>query len=204
MLSGAPDNMHARRYHLKALEANDARAAIPIAAFRTLYDVEDAVRDVDPERRREERQRRSKPVYDELLAWCRTYQPVEPPSSLLGRAIQYMINHHVALTRFLDDGRLPIDNGIVERLHRRPAVGRRNYLFAGSHAAGERVAIAYSVLATCHLLEVNPMEYLADVLPRLARGNFTRHDLRALLPASWKAARAQPTTAGEVTPSAPG
>ena len=197
-------NMHARRYFVKALEANDARAAIPIAAFRTLYDVEDAVRDADPERRREERQRRSKPVYDELLAWCRTYQAVEPPSSLLGRAIQYQINHHVALTRFLDDGRLPIDNGIVERLHRRPAVGRRNYLFAGSHAAGERVAIAYSVLATCHLLGVNPMEYLADVLPRLARGNFTREALRALLPAPWKAARAQPTTADEVTASAPG
>lgn len=183
-------NMHGRRYFVKALEANDARAAIPITAFRALYDVEDAMRDADPDRRREERQRRSRPVYDELLAWCRTYQPVEPPSSLLGRAIGYVLNHHVALTRFLDDGRLPIDNGIVERLHRRPAVGRRNYLFAGSHEAGERVAIAYSVLATCHLLGINPMEYLADVLPQLARGSFTRENLRALLPLAWKAARA--------------
>ena len=186
-------NMHARRYFVTALDANDARAAIPIAAFRSLYDVEDAVRDADPGRRREERQRRSRTVYDELLRWCRTYQPIEPPTSLLGRAIQYVINHHVALTRFIDDGRLPIDNGIVERLHRRPAVGRRNYLFAGSHAAGERAAIAYSVLATCHLLGINPMEYLADVLPRLARGTFARSDLRGLLPAAWKAARAAST-----------
>ena len=142
-------------------------------------------------------------MYDELLAWSRTYQPVEPPSSLLGRAIQYVINHHVALTRFLDDGRLPIDNGIVERLHRRPAVGRRNYLFAGSHAAGERVAIAYSVLATCHLLGINPMEYLADVLPRLARGAFTRNETRELLPAEWKAARAGPPTAGAAATTSP-
>jgi len=182
-------NMHARRYFMKALDANDARAAIPIAAFRTLYDVEDDGRDADPDRRREERQRRSKPVYDELVHWCKTYQPTEPPSSLLGRAIQYTLNHRVPLTRFLDDGRFPIDNGIVERLHRRPAVGRRNYLFAGSHDAGERAAIAYSVLATCNLLEINPMEYLADVLPRLARDSLTQADRRALLPAAWKAAR---------------
>jgi transposase len=182
-------NMHSRRYFMKALDANDARAAIPIAAFRTLYDVEDDVRDADPDRRRDERQRRSRPVYEELVRWCQTYQPTEPPSSLLGRAIQYTLNHRVPLTRFLDDGRLPIDNGIVERLHRRPAVGRRNYLFAGSHIAGERAAIAYSVLATCNLLDINPMDYLGDVLPRLARDSLTEADRRALLPAAWKATR---------------
>lgn len=184
-------NMHARRYFVKALDANDARAAVPVAAFRALYDVEEAVRDAAPARRHEERQCRSKPVYDEIVRWCRTYQPTEPPSSLLGRAIQYLLNHHVALSRFLDDGRLPIDNGIVERLHRRPAVGRRNYLFAGSHAAGERTAIAYSILATCRLLEINPMEYLADVMPRLARETLTQEERCALTPAAWKAARAE-------------
>jgi transposase len=182
-------NMHSRRYFVKALDANDARAAIPISAFRTLYDVEDAVRGADPDRRRVERQHRSKPVYEELVRWCHTYQPTEPPTSLLGRAIQYTLNHRVALTRFLDDGRLPIDNGIVERLHRRPAVGRRNYLFAGSHAAGERAAIAYSVLATCNLLEINPMQFLADVLPRLARDTLSEAGRQNLTPAAWKLAR---------------
>ena len=59
----------------------------------------------------------------------------------------YLLNHRRALTRFLDDGIVPIDNGVVERLHRRPAIGRRNFLFAGSHAGAERAAIAYSVLA---------------------------------------------------------
>lgn len=182
-------NMHARRYFAKALDAKDARAAVAIAAFRSLYDIEDAVRDASPDRRRDERQRRAKPVYEELVRWAETHQPMEPPSSLLGKAIQYLLNHKVALMRYLDDGRFPIDNGIVERLHRRPAVGRRNYLFAGSHAAGERAAIAYSVLGTCRLLTINPMEYLADVLPRLAREVLSEDERRALAPAAWKAAR---------------
>jgi transposase len=101
-------NMHARRYFAKALDANDARAAVPLAAFQALYDVEATVRDADPACRLEERQRRSKPVYDELVEWCRKYQPFEPPGSLLGKAIQYLLNHRVALTRFLDDGVVPI------------------------------------------------------------------------------------------------
>jgi transposase len=184
-------NMHGRRYFAKALDAGDARAAVPIAAFRTLYDVEDAVRDADPDRRREERQRRSKPTYEELLRWCTKYHPLEPPGSLLGAGLRYLINHQRALMRFLDDGRLPIDNGIVERLHRRPAIGRRAYLFAGSHAGAERGAIAYSVLGTCALVDVNPEEYLADVLPVLARGVFTHADIAGLLPAAWKQARMQ-------------
>jgi len=188
-------NMHARRYFVKALEANDARAAVPLKAFQALYDVEADSRDADPTRRLEERTRRSRPVYDELIAWCTTYQPVEPPSSLLGRAMGYLSNHQLALTRFLGDGRLPIDNGIVERLHRRPAVGRRNFLFAGSHSGAKRAAIAYSVLSTCHLLGINPTEYLAYIFPRLSRGIVIARDLPPLMPAAWKAAWARERTA---------
>ncbi len=191
-------NMHGRRYFVKALDAGDTRAAVPIAAFQALYAVEDAVRGADAESRRDERQRRSKPVYDELVSWCETHRPMEPPASLLGRALGYLLNHQRALTRFLDDGIVPIDNGIVERLHRRPAVGRRNYLFAGSHAAAERAAIAYSVLASCHLAGVNQNDYLADVLPRLARGGISvARDIPPMLPAAWRKARAAPAPAGD-------
>lgn len=183
-------NMHARRYFVKALDANDARAAVPIAAFQALYAVEDAVRAASDAARRDERQRRSKPVYEELVAWCETYRPMEPPSSLLSKAMGYLLNHRLALTRFLDDGVVPIDNGVVERLHRRPAIGRRNFLFAGSHAGAERAAIAYSVLASCHLAGVNPIDYLADVLPRLARGSISvARDIPPMLPTAWKNAR---------------
>jgi len=180
-------NMHSRRYFVKALDAGDARAAVPLKAYKSLYDVEDAARGLTDEQRWQLRQQRSKPIYDELLSWCDVYDPAEPPTSLLGKALQYTRNHRVALTRFLDDGRLPIDNGIVERLHRRPAVGRRNFLFAGSHAAGERAAVAYTMVGSCVMVDVNPAQYLADILPKLTRGVFRREDYVAMLPAFWKA-----------------
>ena len=166
------------------------RAAVVIAAFKALYDVESVVGDASAEKRLEERQARSKPVYAELIAWCQTYKALEPPSSLLGKAVRYLINHQVALTRFLDHGELPIDNGIVERLHRMAALTRKNFLFAGSHAGAERAAIAYSIIGSCTLAGVNPVAYLADVLPRLARdGLVVARDVPALLPAAWKKAR---------------
>lgn len=183
-------NMHGRRRFVQALEGGDERAAYAVAAFQTLYDVENCVRDADEQSRLQQRQARSKPVYDALIDWCGVWKNQVEPSSLLGKAIQYLNNHKAALTRFLADGRVPIDNGIVECLHRRPAMGRRSFLFAGSHAGGQRAAIAYSVLATCALLEINPVEYLADVLPTLARGVAVPHDIPALMPAAWKAARA--------------
>jgi transposase len=178
-------NMHARRYFQKALEAGELRAALPIGAFKKIYDIEEEIGKKTSHERREQRQARSLPVYNELLSWCRTYQLKEPPKSLLGQAIGYLINHHVALMRFLDDGTLPVDNGLVERLHRRPAMGRRAYLFAGSDQGAERAAIAYTVLGTCRLLAINPLEYLSDVLPKLARGISIKNDLPALMPAAW-------------------
>ena len=188
-------NMHARRYFIKAKDAEDMRAAVPLAAFKALYDVEACMHDASPEQKLAERQRRSRPVYDELIAWCLAYQPHEPPASMLGKAIQYLLNHRVELTRYIDDGTLPIDNGIVERLHWIPAITRMNYLFAGSHAGAERAAIAYSIISSCELLGIDPVEYLADVLPRLAREDIVlARDVPALLPAAWKKARAPAPT----------
>jgi transposase len=189
-------NMHARRYFKKALDGNDARAGVPLAAFAALYDVEASVEAGDVAGLTAARASRSRPVYEELIAWCETHQPVEPPASQLGRAIAYLLRHRVALTRFLDDGALPIDNGVVERLHRVPALTRKNFLFAGSHAAAERAAVAYTILGSCTLADVNPVEYLADVLPRLARGVVIARDIPLLTPAAWKAARlvAAPST----------
>jgi hypothetical protein len=128
-------------------------------------------------------------VYDELVAWSEKYQPHEPPSSPLDTAIRYLPNHEIALRRFLDDGVVPIDNGIVERLHVRAALTRKNSLFAGSDTGGERAAIAYTVLGSCQLADVDPVEYLTDVLPRLAQRVRLR-DVPALLPSNWKAAHA--------------
>ena len=181
-------NMHARRYFVKALDGGDARAALPIAGYKKLYEIEAEIRDKDEDAKRAARQARSKEVFEDIVAWCRAYQPNEPPSSTLGKAIQYALNHREALARFLEHGAIPIDNGIVERLHVRAALTRKNFLFAGSDAGGERAAIAYTILACCRLADVNPVEYLRDVLPRLARRVRLR-DLPDLLPSRWKAAR---------------
>jgi transposase len=182
-------NMHARRYFTKALDAGDARAALPLAAFKSIYEHEAEVRDREPAERLARRQEHSARIYDELAAWCRTLKPREPPSSPMGKAIGYLLNHELALRRFLDDGIVPLDNGIVERLHVRAALTRKNFLFAGSDTGGERAAIAYTLLGCCTLADVNPVQYLADVMPRLSR-RIRILDLPALLPAQWKAARA--------------
>lgn len=181
-------NMHGRRYWTKALDRGDARAALPLAAYKKLYEIEEKIRDLADEEKLAVRQAESKPVFDELIKWCTTYAPHEPPSSPLGAAIRYMTNHKDALGRFLKDGAIPVDNGIVERLHVRAALTRKNFLFAGSDAGGERAAIAYTILGCCRLAGVNPVGYLIDVLPRLSR-RVRLADLPALMPARWKAAR---------------
>jgi transposase len=184
-------NMHARRYFFKALDGKDERAALPIAGFKKLYDIEEKARDLDDEARLDARRRESQPVYDVLLKWCRTYEPEEPPNSPLGKAVRYTLNNCEALMRFLDDGCIPIDNGPVERLHVRAALTRKNFLFAGSDEGGRRAAIAYTLLGSCRLATVNPFEYLADVLPKLIQG-VAAADLAGLLPAAWRDRHAQP------------
>ena len=95
----------------------------------------------------------------------------------------------VALGRFLDDGAIPIDNNLVERQHVPVALTRKNFLFVGSDAGGERAAVMYTLLGSCALNDVDPVVYLADVLPQLVRG-VTPEQARELLPHRWKAARA--------------
>jgi transposase len=181
-------NMHARRYWTKALDAGDTRAALPLAAYKKLYEIEAEIKDTAEDTKLSERQTRSKPVFDEILTWCKTHQPYEPPSSPTGAALRYVVNHQLALGRFLECGAVPIDNGIVERLHVRTAIARKNFLHAGSDAGGERAAIALTILACCRLADVNPVEYLTDILPKLARRIRIR-DLCDLLPARWKTKR---------------
>ena len=183
-------NMHARRYLVKALDAGDKRAALPIAAYKKLYEIERELRDngLDPDAVLAQRRERSKPLWDELVSWCTVHKKHEPPSSKLGIALRYFTNHRVALARFLDFGYVPLDNGIVERLHVRTAMTRKNYLFAGSDAGAERAAIAYTILGSCRLTGIDPLEYLRDVLPRMTR-KIRLIDLSELLPHRWKQRR---------------
>ncbi len=176
-------NMHSRRYFVTALEAGDKRASHVIRAYKALYIVEESVHGKSSDEVLKARQEKSLPLWDAMIKWTATNLSREPPRSALGRAMQYTINHHVALGRFLWDGRLPIDNGEVERLHRRPALVRLNSLFAGSHEGGRRAAIVLSLLGSCRLAGVDAVAYLGDVLPRLQRDG--PKDLAKLMPAAW-------------------
>ncbi|HEX5449025.1 MAG TPA: IS66 family transposase [Gaiellaceae bacterium] len=189
-------NMHGRRYFVKALDAGDKRAALPIAAYKKLYEIEAKIRDgnLDPDATLVERKKLSKPIWDELVAWCHVHKKYEQPSSPLGVALRYFTNHQAALGRFLELGYVPMDNGIVERLHVRTALTRKNFLFAGADSGGERAAIAFTILGSCRLAGVDPIAYLTDVLPKLTR-RFRLMDLSILLPSQWAAARAAAATA---------
>jgi transposase len=175
-------NMHARRYFKKALDSGDHRAALPLSAFKKLYDIEEGVRGRPPDEVLAVRKEHSVSIYDTLVDWCKAHQPVEPPKSPMGKAIGYLLNHEQALRRFMEHGAIPMDNGAVERLHIRVALTRKNFLFAGSDAGAQRAAIAYSILGCCALAE------LVYALPRLARGIRLR-DAPELLPHAWKATR---------------
>lgn len=194
--------MHGRRYFQRALEANDARASVALSLIAKVYAIEAKATEeaVSPEERARRRQERSRPLLDELGRWIAREHPGTPPSTRLGRAFTYAIRQWPALYRFLEDGRVPPDNGALERTIRPIAVGRANWLFAGSDEGARRLAIAVSLLGTCRLAAIDPRLYLRDVIARIAAG-WPQRRIGELLPHAWAEERsqqlaAQPTAAG--------
>ncbi len=151
--------------------------------FAALYDVEREVADADSQARLDAR-RRSRPVADALHQWMRQQRQKIPDGSATARAIDYSLNRWVALTRFLGDGDLPIDNNWVENRIRPIALGRQNWLFAGSLRAGKRAAAAMSLIHSAKLNGLDPYAYLRDVLDRLPTQRASR--IADLLPHRWK------------------
>jgi transposase len=180
---------HARRGFFELAEAGDARPAWVLDQLQDLYRVEaKATEDgVDHEERRTRRLRESAPIVSSIFAWCNRVCAAEPPQSAFAKAAAYVLNQQYALIRFTEDGRLPVDNTLVERKLRPIAVGRHNYLFCGSDAGAERAATAYTLLGTCALNGVEPRAYLTDVLLKLQSG-WMRSRLDELLPPNWLAA----------------
>jgi len=181
---------HARRKFVEALDAGDGRAAYAVMLFQKLYEVEKEAREKGkgPEELLKMRQERSAKVMEELHGWLVEMKP-RMRKDYLGRAVRYTLEHWETLTVYLKDGRVPIDNNAVERELRRVAVGRKNYLFAGSEAGGHRAAVMYSILATCWHARVNPSEYLRDVLWKLAEG-WKAKRIEELTPHAWAKAHA--------------
>jgi transposase len=151
--------------------------------FAQLYDVEREVADADSQARLDAR-RRSRPVADALHQWMRQQRQKIPDGSATARAIGYSLNRWAALTRFLDDGDLPIDNNWVENRIRPIALGRQNWLFAGSLRAGKRAAAVMSLIHSAKLNGLDPYAYMRDVLERLPTQPASR--IAELLPHRWQ------------------
>jgi transposase len=182
---------HARRkFH--ELYANHASQVGEQALkfFGELYGVERAVQDLPAHERTAVRQQRSKPVADALQQWLTQQRQKVPDGSATAKAIDYSLNRWAALARYLDDGELPIDNNWVENQIRPIALGRNNWLFAGSLRAGKRAAAIMSLVHSARLNEHDPYAYLKDVLERLPTQPANR--IAELLPHRWQAAHREP------------
>lgn len=138
--------------------------------IKALYKIEDEIRGLPPEERRRQRQERSKPLIDDLRTAIDDALRRLSPKSAMAKALLYGRKRWPALTRFLEDGRAEIDNNIAERSMRSVAIGRKNWLFAGSKVGGERAASIYSIIETCKLNGIEPQSYIADVMERIASG----------------------------------
>jgi transposase len=177
---------HTRRYFFEVVQSGDHRAAIALDKIAKLYAVERKATEqqLGPEARAKLRQEESEPIINELMRWVVDTYNEEPPKSALRRGLTYTLNQYQALRKFLEDGRLPLDNNDCERELRAVAVGRKNYLFAGSDAAARRSAVFYSLIGTCKHAGVEPWAYLRDVMQRIADG-WPQRRLDELLPPNW-------------------
>ncbi len=177
---------HARRYMYKALEDNFTDAAWFIAQLRSLYRIEDQIRELSADQRHTQRQQHAPAIWNALKARANELQPKLLPKSTMGKAVNYFLNEYDALTGYLRHGRFEIDNNLVENAIRPTAVGRKRWLFIGHPDAGWRSAVIYSILVSCRRRGINPHDYLTDVLGRLPTQKINQ--IGSLLPANWKPA----------------
>ena len=163
---------HARRRLFEVFEATKSPIAEEgLRRIRELYAIEASINGRPAEQRRSEREARSKPLLDGLHTWMLAQRHRLSGKSALGKALQYALSRWDALTRYVEDGRLSIDNNLAERQLRGIAVTRKNFLFLGSDTGGERAAIIYTVAETAKLNGLDPEAYIAAILDRLARGH---------------------------------
>ena len=152
-----------------------------------LYAIEKEIRGKSPQERAAVRQSRAKPVFDDLEAWLHAQLPKISGKSPLAQAIRYALGWMTKARPYLSNGHLSLDNNAAERAMKPVAIGRKNYLFAGSERGGKAMAIAYTLIETAKLNNVDPQAWLTWVLAQIADHKINRID--ELLP--WRyAARA--------------
>jgi transposase len=182
---------HARRKFIEALKEDKAGAQYALEQIGLIYAVESMADDqeLDYQKRAELRARLAYPILFGFERWIIGYMPKALPKGRMSQALIYTYSLFHRLSRYHLDGRYRIDNNLVENTIRPLALGRKNYMFCGNHDAAENAAIMYSLLGCCSASDVNPREWLTDVLTRIPYyNNDYSRDLADLLPHNWKAA----------------
>lgn len=177
---------HARRKFTEAQENDKARSQYVLQHMQHLYVIEQQARDskMNFGEIYQLRQQQAVPILEHLGKWMKEAYLQVTPKSTTGKALAYSIERWEALSMYAADGSLRIDNNPVENTIRPVAIGRKNYLFAGSHEAAQQSAMIYSLLGTCKLHSINPWEWLNDVLIKLPDHPINR--IKELLPHKWK------------------
>ena len=181
---------HARRYFKEAVPSAAAVAVPMLGLIRELYGIERAGAELPAETRRALRQERAVPVLERIRTWLEELAPAVLPKSPLAEAIGYLRGNWHALTRYVEDGRLKIDNNGAERAIKPVVLGRKNWLFCGSEAAAHRAAILLSLVQTCKHVGVDPFVYLRDVIESVSTHPMSR--IGELTPRQWRQLRQTP------------
>lgn len=180
---------HARRYFEKALDNDKDRAQKVLGEIQRLYQIERECREnkSTAAQRKQIRQERAKPVLEAMKGYLDEQALVVTPSSLIGKAIAYTLKRWKKLCAYVEDGRIEIDNNLIENAIRPLALGRKNYLFAGNHEAAANIANFYTVFGTCKKQVINPYNYLVWYLERVNETSI--QNIASISPESYKIIR---------------
>jgi hypothetical protein len=175
---------HGRRYFVRARDSDPDLADQALEKIGRLYAIERAAKDrgLDVVGVRELRQSAALPILVELKTWLELTRTKVLDKSPMAKAIDYSLSNWTALTRYVEDGRLSIDNLAAERALRAVAVGRKNWLMIGNERGGQAAAVLFSLVQTCKEIGIVPQTYLRDVLLRIGR----EPDVTKLTPHGWK------------------
>ena len=181
--------VHIRRHLEQALDENRQMAEHGLKEIQHLYKIEHMCDDAQMsfDERKAKRQELSKPIMEAMKLWMETEGVKYSESSLTGKAITYAYTRWDNMMRYLDDGRLLLDNNLAENEIRPVTLGRKNYLFCGNHEAAQNMAVVCSLLATCRNHDVNPRDYLNDIISQMPyHTKASYEELLQLLPHKWK------------------
>ena len=177
---------HARRKYFEAYDQGDTRAKRPLQLMGWLFRVERYMKEnsYDDTAKRELRQKLSRKILDKLYSWLKENEYDVLPGCDLGKGMKYTLKNWGALQTYLEEGFLEMTNNLSERHLRKVVLGRSNWVYCGSEKGAERAALIYSIVGTCKQLDIDPYQYLSDVLEKLL--NWPKEKLYQLTPLQWK------------------